>query len=198
MNLLLRSLIWVRRFRHRCGYGVHSPFAFNLLTGVVYEKGEFYAYAPLQALRSESKGREKDDRLMLRLANDHRPKSCLAILPETEVTHRYLKAGCRSAQTKHAAQWDVNVEATLQAWGKVGMLYLDHPQWASLLEKALPYTDEHTLIVIKGICRNSRSRQAWQLLQEKEQVRVTFDLYHFGLAYFRQRLNKQHYVVNYF
>ena len=34
---LKRPFIWLRRFRHRCGYGVHSPFAFNLITQVIYE-----------------------------------------------------------------------------------------------------------------------------------------------------------------
>ena len=29
---LKRPFIWLSRFRHRCGYGVHSPFAFNLIT----------------------------------------------------------------------------------------------------------------------------------------------------------------------
>lgn len=198
MNILRRSLIWVRRFRHRCGYGVHSPFAFNLLTGVVYEKGEFYAYAPLQELRGKSKGREKDDRLMLRLANDHRPDTCLAIHPENEATVYYLKAGCRSCRTKQAAAWTPAVENALQTWGKVGMLYLDHPQWAELLEKAQPHIDEHTLIVVKDIRRNKQSARAWKEWEEREPLRVTFDLYHFGLAYCWQRLNKQHYVVNYF
>ena len=44
-------VVWLRRFRHRCGYGVHSPFAFQLIRGVVYERGEFYAYRPLAEWR---------------------------------------------------------------------------------------------------------------------------------------------------
>ena len=32
------------RFRYRCGYGVHSPFAFSLITDVIYEKMPYYAY----------------------------------------------------------------------------------------------------------------------------------------------------------
>ena len=84
----MRSLIWVRRFRHRCGYGVHSPFAFNLITGVIYEKGEFYAYAPLRSLRGEARGREKDDKLMLRLINDRQPAtwpSCPRTKPRRDI-----------------------------------------------------------------------------------------------------------------
>ena len=39
----IRSLRWLRRFRKRRGYGIHSPAAFQFVTGVVYEKGEYYA-----------------------------------------------------------------------------------------------------------------------------------------------------------
>lgn len=51
MNLLLclkRPFIWLSRFRYRCGYGVHSPFAFSLITDVIYEKMPYYAYFSLK------------------------------------------------------------------------------------------------------------------------------------------------------
>ena len=44
---LKRPFIWLRRFRHRCGYGVHSPFAFNLITQVIYENTPYYKYKDL-------------------------------------------------------------------------------------------------------------------------------------------------------
>jgi len=33
-----RYWIWLKRFRHRKGYGVHSPFAFDFITRVIYGK----------------------------------------------------------------------------------------------------------------------------------------------------------------
>ena len=33
-----RYWIWLKRFRHRKGYGVHSPFAFDFITRVIYNK----------------------------------------------------------------------------------------------------------------------------------------------------------------
>lgn len=46
---LKRPFIWLYRFRHRCGYGVHSPFAFNLITHVIYETTPYYKYRELAA-----------------------------------------------------------------------------------------------------------------------------------------------------
>ena len=57
MNLLLcikRPFIWLSRFRHRCGYGVHSPFAFSLITDVIYEKMPYYAYSSLKEEQKKS------------------------------------------------------------------------------------------------------------------------------------------------
>lgn len=45
---LKRPFIWMLRFRHRCGYGVHSPFAFNLITQVIYESTPYYKYKDLE------------------------------------------------------------------------------------------------------------------------------------------------------
>ena len=48
MNLIRRIWYWCRRFRYRCGYGVHSPSDFFLITSVVYEKLPYYAYRELE------------------------------------------------------------------------------------------------------------------------------------------------------
>ena len=52
-NLFLRGWNWCCRFRHRCGYGVHSPSDFFLITFVVYERLAFYAYNLLHAKRKQ-------------------------------------------------------------------------------------------------------------------------------------------------
>ena len=79
---LKRPFIWLRRFRHRCGYGVHSPFAFNLITQVIYENTPYYKYKDLAAeqkkLAPQKDGRwkyesKKVKRLLFRLVNYIQP-----------------------------------------------------------------------------------------------------------------------------
>ena len=48
MLLVRRIWNWCRRFRHRCGYGVHSPSDFFLITSVIYEELPYYAYKALK------------------------------------------------------------------------------------------------------------------------------------------------------
>ena len=76
-DFILRGWNWCRRFRHRCGYGVHSPSDFFFITFVIYERLPFYAYAPLHHLRRVvaflPHYREKVDKFLFRLINHLRP-----------------------------------------------------------------------------------------------------------------------------
>lgn len=57
MPSLLRP---IQRWRHKRGFGIHSPFAFRFVTEVLNQKHPFYAYTTL--------GRDKRSRLAHRLA----------------------------------------------------------------------------------------------------------------------------------
>ena len=54
------------------------------------------------------------------------------------------------------------------------------------------------MLVLAGIYASQAGREAWRSLKADSRVRVTFDLYDFGIAFFQRRLNKQDYIVNYF
>ena len=71
MFFLHRIWNWCSRFRHRCGYGVHSPSDFFLITSVVYEKYHYYAYRVLKERGFPAylpHYRRKVNRLLFRLA----------------------------------------------------------------------------------------------------------------------------------
>lgn len=103
---LKRIWIWCRRFRHRCGYGVHSPFAFNLITWVIYEKYSFYPYQELDKLRSrlikdgEKKllNSSKVDKLLFRLVNWMQPQEILEIGTQTGLSTCYMASAKRDAR----------------------------------------------------------------------------------------------------
>ena len=49
MLLLTNPYIWLRRIRHRKGYGVHSPFAFDFIKQVLEEHDAYYAYSVIDS-----------------------------------------------------------------------------------------------------------------------------------------------------
>lgn len=86
-------LHWLLRIRHRRGYGIHSPWAFGLVTEVIYERWPYYAYAKLPILKGWKQHRLQ---LLFRLANHFQP-SRVDMIGMTPDVGCYLSAGCSSA-----------------------------------------------------------------------------------------------------
>ena len=97
-----KAWIWCRRFRKRCGYGVHSPFAFNLITWVIYEKLPYYSFVVMAGVRKTLKQKrtpgkiskelntEKVDMLLFRLINYFRPYHIIEIGTKTGLSTLYM------------------------------------------------------------------------------------------------------------
>ena len=285
-RLLPRILRWFRRFRQRRGYGVHSPFAFEWITDVVYlQKAQYYAYAPLAEQHEAWQGvlSVKDARLLFRIANHQRAQRMLVVGQGIEREIHYLQAARPSAQivhlpdassvekalsseqaidkpfdfvlwmaaespsqhvlshlctitTEHAAnmtegsanltQPSVMMSAhpdhllehsektleffqktseifpkTLEIFQKTSEIFLKTSDVSvEATEKPSPAAVLAPTAVFVLLCpHDDESRkQAWQRLQQSPFSTVSFDLYRFGVAFYYPKLQRQHYVVNYF
>ena len=68
------------RFRHKRGYGVHSPFMFHLILEVIRDRGKRYIYPPAaEHLRGIRFGERKLYRLAFRLCSYLTPRSVLCL-----------------------------------------------------------------------------------------------------------------------
>ena len=193
MKHLFRPLRWLRRFRKRCGYNIHSPFAFNFVTGVIYEAGAFYAYASLESkgVNIPKRARLKDDRLIFRVVNFASPRSIAAFGPDTEA----FKHSCDYIRAARHCPLQINAFPPATS---PDFLYTDCDNWQEYVEEMLKHAHDGTALMIKGIYRSKASRQAWKKLIALQQVRVSFDLYDFGICFFEKRLNKENFVINYY
>ena len=188
LQLPKRLFRWVLRIRHRCGYGIHSPFAFNFVCSVIYERGTFYAYADLnhQFSSQTARGlRRKDGRLLFRLANYVRPQVCslCGVQPEGS-WFDYLHAG--SLHTRYE-----------QSLCPAGLVFGDE-NWVDHAVELLDAVIENGVLLLPGIDRSAARRQTWQQLLERPQSQVSFDLGDFGIIFYRPDLQREHYVINYF
>lgn len=57
------------------------------------------------------------------------------------------------------------------------------------------YLHNETMLLIEGIHQSKESTNNWNTLKEQEQVRVTIDLYHCGIVFFRQEQAKEHFKI---
>ena len=181
--LTARCWRWLCRWRHRRGYGVHSPYAFHFITDVVYESSAYYAYAPLHrrltaanwyAMRYDTLCglSEKDIRLLFRLVNFCQP-SCFLFHGASEVL-AYLPS-----------------EVPTRVF-----IYEDKAhRCLSSLPSIFPFG---SMMVVRGIHRNAAAETAWKTLKQRAEVTLTFDLGRFGIALSVEKMAKQDYIVCYF
>ena len=172
---------------YRRGYGIHSPWAFNIVRGVIYEKGNYLAYESLRQQRTTNRG-EREDKLMLRLANELQPKTGCYIGKDT--TFDYLKAGCRTCRYLTPPLKNIPNQS-------LDILYVDSPDFESMVPYMVEKLSAKALLIVRDIRKNEARFRIWQELIAHPRIRVTFDLYETGLAYTEERLNKQDYIINF-
>ena len=198
---LKRPFIWLSRFRHRCGYGVHSPFAFNLITQVIYESTPYYKYKDL-AVEQKKLAPQKDNywkyeskkvkRLLFRLVNYIQPDTIVDV-GRLAASSLYLKAGKEGADYTAASELS---ELFLEAGVPVGFLYLHDYRHPEFMEEVFRICGK-SVFVIEGIRYTSQMKALWKRMQQDEHVGITFDLYDLGILFFDKTKIKQNYIVNF-
>ena len=204
--LCKRPFVRLARFRHRCGYGVHSPFAFHLITGIIYETAPYYKYASLlegekrQATQHPRSWREEPlrvKRLLFRLVNYARPETIVDAGP-LSASGLYLKAGREGAAYTAAAELD---ELFLEAGVPVDFLYLHDWRRPDFVEEVFRQCVGRargcSVFVIEGIHYTRNMTALWKRMQQDPRVGITFDLYDLGILFFDKSITKQDYIVNF-
>ena len=187
----LRKLLSLfRRIGNRRGYGIHSPFAFSFVTGVIYERGEFYAYEELREMRNDGLHRalrEKDERLLLRIANFHQPKSGIMLGNPDDTTQWALAAGCKECR------WVDDAEAATSA----DMLYAASGSWEKNISGFVETLPAKALIILHKPYADAEAAEAWRQVCRLPRVTLSFDLFDFGLLFIEERFAKTHYPIFY-
>jgi hypothetical protein len=91
----------------------------------------------------------------------------------------YFAAGCRRAAVTRRFE---------------GVAELVRVPVEAAVDQLLGQTDERSLLVVEGICRD---RRRWETIVADSRAVVTFDLYYCGLVMFDKKRTKQHYIINF-
>lgn len=223
-DILLRSLNWCKRIRHRKGYGIHSPSDFFLITYVIYEQMPFYAYAPLHHLRRVVNHlphyREKVDKLLFRLINYLQPSMLIEAETGSGISARYMAEACTKLQIhSYSSERQDAVERILSAkpaidyqWGDItekiqallkdgrtpDVVHIAHtPHYREIFELLLPVAGPEVCFIIGKPYENEDKKRWWKEVIADERTGVTFDLYDIGLVFFNKKRAKEHRIVNF-
>ena len=186
-----RPWIWLKRFRKRRGYGVHSPWAFSLIDGVILERGRYYAYDSLNKLHPWPVRLLKlyplqCRRLLFRLANWVHPSSVL-IFGDAPIETAYIRAAVPEAEMPNKP---INPKMFSEG-EKCSMVFVSSSHLLSYEPSPC------ALCILEGIHSSREALAKWREVQKNEAVGVTFDLYTYGLVFFDRSRHKQHYIVNF-
>ena len=207
MLLVRRIWNWCRRFRHRCGYGVHSPSDFFLITDVIYEGLPYYAYDKLRRVASSKSlphYREKVNKLLFRLVNHFRPSTLVEVGEGNGDSFRYLceprssmvSVSLRGVEKEKMME---RLKQDLESLGKVDFLHIGPtPYYIEVFECVFPYLHDGSCLVIGDIYASKEREAWWKALTNDERVRISFDLYDIGILLFEKKRFKQNYTVNFF
>ena len=81
-----KGWVWLKRFRHRKGYGVHSPFAFDFITRIIYGK---LSKAEGRAIQLSSKNRKESRKVIALLHKLEKEASTLVYVNQTDPIYIY-------------------------------------------------------------------------------------------------------------
>lgn len=217
---LARSM---RRLKHRKGHGVHSPFAYAIITEVIEEKTHYYKYPMMRPLYAANRKvfPYKVATLLFRLANRFRVRQILEVGCDAGLTLMPLTLVDSSNQLWSLSTQPAEQQLTAQRLGAERMQQVsfvsdlhtlpsgqlfdmvvinripDNMNEEELCRWVSAHVHEKSIIFVHGLRRQSTIDACWTRFCNDQNISVTMDLYHYGLAIYKPRFFKQHYIVSF-
>lgn len=188
MSYLKERIKHAVRFRHKRGYGVHSPFMFNLILNVIRDKEKQYSY-PESIEKSEDLGHRKKKvfRLLSRLTRylDVESVACFGL--EAACIGEYLGAIVPEAEIRVNSE-EISPDTDFIFLGKGFQKYLPDG-----LERdgLFAGNGKRRCVVISDIYKKRQASRLWRQGEEKATVRL--DMMWYGILLFDDKLQKGRY-----
>jgi len=206
------------------GFGVHSPWAYDLIENVINERLPYYAYDDLYPFWEKApqylpQYPQSRDELLFRLVNRFNPRFILEVGTGAGVSTGYLASVSGSSRVvtvdaPHPAAKEVrrslrkfpNIEyisadiletvtGIMESGDIPQFIHIAHTSlWREAVGIIIPYAGPDTVIVVEDMGKKQK-KEWWNGIIEDSRVGVTFQMKKAGLLFFDHRMNKQHYVL---
>ena len=171
-----------RKLRYRKGFGVHSPFIYNLITKVIEEKTPYYFFDDIENFRKELLSRENPvntlaaretqhknyGALLFRLANFFKCRNVLQIGTSTGVMSLYLALPLRNSCEYYALEERSGMLKYIQIFAEnrsLKNLHLMEGAYAENLQKLKSENDSFDFIFINTKGDSEKTNEALQLVE---------------------------------
>lgn len=201
MYVIKRIFVWLRRIGRCRGFGIQSPWAFNLATRVINDHTKLDAYTALSSkYPRQGAPCRKLRQLYLRLASSLAPASSLCVGKEAAITADYILAGHQytSVIKLPATVSDEEIRAAVSKMAQPWFAVVSPCDSADRLVKHLSdNAADGSMLVIESIKDNGRMKALWSEILSVTPRVVTSDLYYCGLVYFDKKRYKQNFIINF-
>ncbi|MDP4210677.1 MAG: hypothetical protein Q8928_17855 [Bacteroidota bacterium] len=186
---------------HRGGHGIHSPFLYQFVNQVLYNK------LVNKSARKETKNlseryKTKYGRLFYKMSRYFRPKTIVVV--GTNSAAAYFKAGISNTniiEIEADNLYGNRLQSALDEVKTFDFLYVDcnvmNDDVMSVFFQSSLYSGNSSVIIFDNICANEGVWKAWQEICSSEQVSVSLDLFTIGIVFFNEKLKKQHFRLYY-
>ena len=209
---------FIHRRRHSAGFGVHSPFAFNLILDTIHTPHSFYIYEEnRQKIDKAGLTKQADIKyaeLIFRLINRFNAKDILEIGAGLGVNSLYISSHSRQTTLVCVEENKEKTEIaqSLLANKSENIIFtnvlpnkensFDAIIW-DLME--YPLRQEETLdtiynsikddgfIVVNHINKGVQNKNTWQEILKMDTITMSFDLKSIGIGFFKSSLPKLNY-----
>lgn len=200
-NYLKQRFKHAVRFRHKRGYGVHSPFVYDLIANVIKEKAVYYDFDRIEFMGVIREKERKLYRLLFRLAEYLSYRHFLCIGASTPWASRYLAAVSKGGEVLNGgsvcvgAEYTGQVQPTDLGGRKIDLVFLGRgleADWNGSWEVVLKeYKKGPLCIVVKDIYKNRFNARVWRFLRQEGTVSI--DMMWYGIVFFDTKLQKGKY-----
>ena len=172
------------------GRGIHSPFVYRLVTGILFSKYPYYAFGEIKQIATSVKERQTLESIF-RLLDFFQPGQIYFLGEKdakTEKICQMVLPGVDVVQFAPSTEDDKSQPLVPQA----NSFLIAHK-----IGPGISFDFKHgpVTFILKDL-DDVLMRQVFETLKEQREVAVTIELNYFGVVIINGKLQKQNYVIN--
>lgn len=193
-GLIRRTFVWLSRMGRCKGFGIQSPWAYNLVCNVinVHDTRTDYKRLSLQFGYLSHIERRLHE-LYLRLADRIQPNFAADTSLNGEPFRAYINAGHRN--TRFTAIKELRKDGREKECAIIRLVPCE--DLFRQIENISQVAKDGWTVIVEDIHGHTATRQTWRKIVRELPQTVTFDLYYCGLIFFDGRRYKQNYIINF-
>ena len=182
-------------------HGVHSPFVYQLVTKCLYKKIDKNSWKTFQKSNNELlknkkiKNSHKKAKILLKLIHYFKPKNNLEITSSLDLAVIKHAMNSRNTCVTTIANTPTEIsEVTLNR--KFDCIYFHKNQITlKTFNTCLKTINNNSFFIFNDIYENSETIKNWSSIKNHPKVKVSLDLFYFGVIFFRKEQAKEHFKI---